>query len=683
MNKGEIRAALKLFKGFVADDNTTLNSSEIKESIIKVMAPYGIIIDNINTPTSMDVIDEAIKLYGKDGVKWNQTFHKSIKTVLETPIEQLIAEQILHYFTTYGFESLNIYDKDLVYIPSENLQVPELKEDIPLIVIHNLTKEQLTQKIMVLLTSGIALSEETLDDIVVLKDYIDKDHIDDIKNREFKIRLYDLLNVVPKNNIEFFRYLIYKTTGSSLLIKNNTTIKTIKNADITLPFTYLNMYITKKEGYQKLAEIFLRYKDLFLAFKREANSHVHAKNINKIINKIAKLSKTYHKPLDANVLDNLTYIHDIDIVKFCEKTILNELDKITIFREIRIVNSIAYRLYGDKSIVYKIRNGKCFVSNLNKEDESKEYKDAQHELYNMIYTHLVNRLSNKLKDTTIYLPDNITYTAPTSEKQFCGNFPEGSYIEIPRTSDLLLGIHWTNLKDRRVDLDLHMQNRTEHFGWNSQYRSSTGDCAFSGDVTDAPLPNGATEVFYISKSCEPRSFLLTVNDYTSTHKEVEFDIVIANGDNTKLQSNYIIDPNNIIETIHTKFEEKDNIGRMGKSEMSLGFVEVTKDYLRFYFNNYGMTNNICTRQNNITKGVYEYIDSYKDTQLKLRRLLEDSGAAISKTKEIETYQEVIMQDEKDPDAIKTLYQKITIPCTYDLSIPNITRETIIKLLMEE
>ena len=172
------KEVLRLFKGFLGEKSNSVSEEGLK---------YGLLIPS---SASEVVVKEAIELYGKDGQKWNQTFHKDFEIVRNAPIEDLIAQQIMHYITTYGFESLGIYREDLVYIPKEKLEIPELDVDnIELITIKPYTSEQLTEKLMGLLTSGIALSEQTVKDVMVLSDFIDKNRFDEIVNREIKTTL--------------------------------------------------------------------------------------------------------------------------------------------------------------------------------------------------------------------------------------------------------------------------------------------------------------------------------------------------------------------------------------------------------------------------------------------------------------------------------------------------------------
>ena len=361
----------------------------------------------------------ANELYGKDSTKWNNTFHKSFATVRDLPLETLVAQQIIHYFTTYGFEELGIYDSELVYIPYEKLEVPEITEDIPLIVIKELTEEQLKEKMMVLLTSGIALSKETISDIMELSDYINLNKIHQIKNKEVKSALYEKYHIVPSNNQEFLRYLIKKATGKTLLIKDKATIQALKNAETHLLWSELNNYVSKY-GYEKLSEIFLRYKDLFIAMKRPATNET-AKLLNAIINKLRRRANTNHKPLESNILDRLTQIKTLQDVTENRELIIEELNKVPLFRVVRILNSFRIRETNIDYMLAKIRNGKAYVypSKHNTIDTNKHI--TQIELQNLIKRNLLDRLRHTLTGKTIYMPEVISYAIPQSEKQFMGD----------------------------------------------------------------------------------------------------------------------------------------------------------------------------------------------------------------------------------------------------------------------
>ena len=667
---------LRLFKGYLGEKVEEVNELALK---------YGLLIPS---SANEEVVKQAIEMYGKDGEKWNSTFHKDFEIVRNAPIGDLIAQQIIHYITTYGFESLGLYDSELVYLPKEKLEIPELNVDnLELITIRPLTEEELTDKLMVLLTSGIALSEQTVKDIMILSDYIDKDRFDEIKNKEIKTTLYDKYNVMPKNPDEFLRYLIFKTTGSTLKINNKEMINKIRNCDKNKALDMLNSYIDKN-GYGKLSSIFLRNKNLFLAYKIKKND-VHgisilAKRINAIINKLRKYAVKYHKPLKKNILDCLT--NENEVIDLTELS--KQLDEITIFRELRILNGIKYRLEGSKNIVHKIRNGKSYVRTL--ENKTSTYDGRIGLIYECVYSHLIERLKAKVKDKTIYIPSDVQYAVPTTEKMFSDNIPDGSYIEVPRTENMVYGVYWKNIangktaprfygeestttNEERVDLDLKQMNKSEVFGWDASYRSETNNILFSGDITDAKLPKGASELFYVGQDYGHGAFLITLNMYTSNSQDVPFEFVIAKATHKPgNRTYYVLDPNNIL----AKF---DMVIKNTERQMVVGFITIG-DTIRFYFNDFSAGASVRTSsRNDITMGIFDYLQSYSKTQLRLRDVLRDAGAKLTDKEVIE--KEVVRQVvDEDGNIIEEKLEKIEEPVDINLSIENITKETIINLL---
>ena len=663
------KETLRLFKGYLGEKTDTVNEKALK---------HGLLIPN---NADEEVVDLAIEMYGKNGEKWNQTFHKDFEIVKNAHIEDLIAQQMIHYITTYGFESLGMYDNDLVYIPREKLEIPELDvENIEFITIKPLTNEELTDKLMTLLTSGIALSEQTVEDIKVLSDFIDKNRFDEVSNREIKTYLYDKYNIMPKNPDDFLRYMLFKLTGNTLKIQSVDMIYQVRRSDKHKALIMLESYLKNEDRYKKLSSIFLRNKQLFLALKvkKEDVEYYGAKvKINKIINKLRKLSVYNHKPLPKNILDNLTNkdisVNYDDLVK--------ELDEITIFREMRILNGIRYRLFGNDNIVYRIRNGKSYVSTL--PGKTFEYINKLTGLYKFVMNHLISRLSDKVKGKTIYIPENVIYAVPTSEKQFFGDIPEGSYIEVPRNDNIVYGVHWKNIKDgkpirrfygeeilpqgeERVDLDLKQMNKSEGCGWDASYRSSKSDILFSGDITNAQLPDGATELFYVGQNVGNVAFLVTLNMYTNNSQDVPFEFVIANATHRPENvSRYALDPNNILYKM-------DAIIKNMERQKTLGLITIS-DTIRFYFNEFSLGNSVATsRRDDITMGAFDYLNTYGKKQLKLNELLKDSGAIIVNEPTIKTKVIKNVNGNEVSEIIDT-------PVDLDLSLESITKDTIIDL----
>lgn len=663
MNLEQITAELRLFKAYTIDEkirqsNNTLSSLQ-----------SGILYTN---DVSNDVKKAAEDLYGLKPEDWNRTFHKSFQTILDTPIEVLIAQQIVHYITTYGLEALDLYNADTVYIPYEKLEIPELEENVKLQVIRKITETGLNERLMTLLTSGIALSKQTIADVMVLSDFINKDEFDKIKNREVKIALYDKYNVVPSNNMEFLRYVVYKITGSTLYIQNKAMIHTIKSTDKTNAYKYFSNYVSKSSGYIELAKIFLRNKNIFLAFKTNSPEHIYEKSLNTIINKISKNSKKYHQPLTTNILDTLSNINTIKEVNANTENIINALDNVTVFRELRIINGLRFRLRAtsDKtnSIVYRVRNGKAYATEF-KPMSSRTAKAVQI-IYDIVYNHLINRIKPIFENKNIYIPNIVQYAVPTSEKQFVGNMPEGSTLTVPRNNNMVIGVHWTNLANKRVDLDLKLLNKNSAYGWDASYYSNSGDIVFSGDVTDAQLPNGATEAFLITPNVNAKSFLLTLNDFTQVKEEIPFELFISSLDNASISKNYMVDPNTVQVLFHNKFENTDK--SKPTSSINLGFVQIDTNEVNIQFKNFETIKGSVNNPNEVNKRIYDYTNMYSEAQLTLNELLKDSGANIVNSSTVEKLESVDVNGE-------TLYKKVLVPVDIDLSIENITKDTFIDM----
>src|SRR5262249_27509431 len=142
-------------------------------------------------PDIAPLIAMVDKVYGRSPEDLNQSFHKSWAKVRDASIAQLVIEQLIHYFTTYGFEALGMYDQDSVYIPNEQLDIPALTEGIKLVVIKGYTKRELKEKLLGLLSTGIALHADTIRDAFEVAGFVgmtDAD-IEAVKNKEMKTAL--------------------------------------------------------------------------------------------------------------------------------------------------------------------------------------------------------------------------------------------------------------------------------------------------------------------------------------------------------------------------------------------------------------------------------------------------------------------------------------------------------------
>jgi hypothetical protein len=240
------------------------NAVLAKESDAKAfISDEGFIIE----PRAVWAKKEIISYYAKEklnGNDLNKTFHKSWQKIKESSRTELFFEQISHYISTYGSRFQNE-----IYIPNEVLNIPDLKLSFK--VIKAYTVEEMKEKCLSILRSGIALKEETIDDVLnILHNELEYDFTgkENIRNKEAVIKIADKYDIYPENSVEFFRYVIYKTTQTTLLIKNDELIDLIKQSKFN------PTYLFESFGLEKLAEIFNRFKPLFLAYKNRAQKRL-------------------------------------------------------------------------------------------------------------------------------------------------------------------------------------------------------------------------------------------------------------------------------------------------------------------------------------------------------------------------------------------------------------------------
>lgn len=619
------------------------------------------------------------------GEEMNASFHKSFGKVEEAPDTQLLVEQVLHYLTTYGLKSIGEYREDLVYIPKENLNIPEIDEDFPLTIIDGITYEELKDKLFHIFTSGIALQKSTLQDLTGISTYLNfnEEEIQKISNKEIRVRLYSLLDVVPENPVDFLRLLMYDTIGDSLIIKNSETIRKIKinvNADLSINKRIFNLLKRYNNYYGRLGEIFYRFKELFLAFKIDTNNwNNDIYNINGIINKIRKQAKQYHKPIEEDYLSNIIpYIRSLNLSdsemnnkilmeemdpilnRFLQvdpilNRFLQELNKVDVFRKIRLLNALRY--YGldversEKPVLYKIRNGKTYCKDMPYMSKKKEaYLNM---LSKIVKKDIAKKISKNIQNKKIFIPDNIEYALPTSEKQFSGNLPDGTCItSTSDASSVSVGVHWKN-KKRSIDLDLAMlpKSNGQKIGWDGQYRSQNGDILFSGDQTTAPIPNGASELFNISQGVSD-IFLITLNFFNYTpESNVPFKLFFSDGPED-IYEDFVVDPNKIIASSNSQIEAPYKV---------VGLLEIDEDYSKFFFIDRYLEERITSGDNDSAKKTRQYFSSnYKHAAVYLSEIIHEIYSMEEMTGKV-------VDDPEDADI--------------DLSFNNIEKDTIINLLI--
>lgn len=533
-------------------------------------------------PDALWAKKEIISYYSKEklnGNDLNKTFHRSWQKIKESSRIELLIEQINHYISTYGSDFQNE-----IYIPKEVLNVPDLKLNFK--VIKAYTEEEMQEKCLSLLKSGIALKEETIDDLLyILHTELEYDFTgkENIRNKEAVIKIADRYDIYPENPVEFFRYVIYKTTRTTLLIKSNDLIDDIKKSKFNPTYLFENF------GLEKMAEIFNRFKPLFLAYKNRAP---------KTINKISKLSKIHHQPLISNPLNNATNI-------LLENSDLHWLENTTPFALFKALSACYSRMYGQNTFVYRIRNGKSWTK-----------RGTATSVNELNYDFILNYLKSKynLSEKKFYFPKDVAFGLPTSEKMFVGNIPTGTRFYGER---LAVGIYWEDAWGAN-DLDLSGLNIAGKIGWNAAYNQDNGQLMYSGDMTSAP--NGAVEYLYANKYLNTPT--LVMNSVFSGDSNCGYKIVIGKGDD--ISYDYMMNPNNLFAEAKCNSVQKQTI---------LGMLLPKDGKQCFVLLNFGAGNSHVSGTSEVSTMATNALYQQWYESISFNHLIEKLGAIITSEKE--------------------------------------------------
>lgn len=531
-NSSTISSLIEMFK-VCPQDSYTNTSSEDMIDLMKTAIKNGYIFHpNCNVGYIKAFLESR-------DIQYNSTFYKTWSDVTNKNRLELFTDQVLHYLSTYGqnFEGE-------AYIPNVESNEPEWETYT---VISSICYDVLYYKCLEMLQSGIALKSETVN---VLTDYIITFakwtkitvDVDSIKNREALVIICDELGVLPKDGQKLFSHIIYKATGQTMIIKNRDMRLRIKHSvegwtrnNATEIIKHLN-----NEQMIALASVFNRYKELFLAFK-------HNDKLAPVINKISRLSKKHHRPMTRGFWETLLTKETYNPIEIAEKA-----KTATNFKLIQVMQSIRERFLlasGMGDNLYIIRNGKIFIKENNYNEINPKYSSWE-EIYNILKDQLINNLSTKA--CKVKFSNKFELACPTSEKNFVGDIPMGSYANIENEG--VFGIYWRNEWGTR-DFDIsYIDIANNKIGWNSNYYSNNQEVIYSGDITDALY--GANEIIKFKNGC-PNGIIYVSRYWGQPNSKFKLffgkDDFTSNYKNKLSGSYYMVDPNKvIIETMVTQ-----------------------------------------------------------------------------------------------------------------------------------
>ena len=564
MNTHLINACLTLF-------NAVPTSVEVEEKEGYFHKDYGLFV----SPSACYAKDAILQWASTNlitNTQLNSTLHKSWNKVENAPIEQLFTEQLLHYFSTYGMKSLGLTPFN--WTPPEELEIPD--EKFSVFVVGTLSQQELTQRSLNLLNS-VALKQETITLLFDLLDGLGVNWLNvEVANREAQCFIADRTGILPRKPDDLFRYFVYKATDLTLVINNKETWEKIANSGYELP----KLSREQKIG---LASCYNRHDRLWvLGFKKSSP------NNRTVVNQISRFSKKHHKPMTPDVLGNLTGI----------AISLNELQKVaekaSLFKLIKAANGISQYL-STTSRFYQIRNGKSWC----------QVKPLSPSVFLVERYHILREaILSKLPKIKIYQPPGIDYAVPTSEKQMCGNFPQGSRISCVNNDlfTLLVGITWS---ENDLDLSAIGLDGTK-VGWNARYR--TEELLYSGDITGGEY---CAEWLYGKSISQP--YLLTANLFSGEPLNPKVSLALSSKEDNF--HNYIVTSDELVGSFPLVFSE-------GTNQCLIGFLTQEDGLACLYLYNVGMGSKRVSEDNESSQILRNNLLYSTQSQLRLSNLFE-------------------------------------------------------------
>lgn len=575
--------------------------------------------------TSPELLSFIEDKYGYDAEAMNNGLHRSFKEVAESDISRLFAEQVVHYLSVFlqngDMTDKSAIDNGMVYIPASELSLPEDSNPVKVLVIGSISEKEVFSRIASMLSSGIALSKETLDDIFAIlkvRSLAGKLDVESVKNKEAKVRLYDLLGCVPDGAEDFLRFLVYKATGNSLVIRNRDLILGIKHSVGFDAEPYFRAFVAQNGengAAEAISRVFLRHKNkaVFLAFRGSAF-------VNHVLNRARKLADKNKVAAKRGVLDRVTSDASLTV-----EDVRKALENVTVYKKVSVANSLLFRASNPKVAVYLVRNGKAFAM----KKECDTVMDTRLlGILNAVLDSIADDVRPAVEGKRVFIPEGIEYAMPTSEKRFIGGVPFNSSVSLGK--EAVVGIHWVDADGERTDLDLHYNSTKFEYGWDTQFSHDSYRekrlVIFSGDMTAAPKENGgATEAFWFGSGVEDDLGVIDLNNYTASWdgaSHVSYKLVVGSGDPDQLSHDYLVNCHKAALNVQLAIDTAAD---------SIGFLEAdTEGEKTFWFAKSVLGNSIVSRYNQNRAAATEAMRTTFHSCLKLRDVLSRAGAVFEK-----------------------------------------------------
>lgn len=521
VNEKTQKALLELFGAVYLGDSA-------KSTDTRLLKSHGIVTDFV-----MDEIQKkAIK-----------TFYTPLKvTTLFTreeresaSFEHLVTKQLLHYVEVYGFGMPGLFDLEVTTGKLYSMRA-----------VLAFTKEEIQEKLLKFMYTNAPF--KNVNSLKMLIDIFDvKFDVNKVANNELRILLFNENEHLFADGDDAVRYMVMKTTDSTMLIKSPEVLANVKTNAHAVNTSFL------KNHKDVLSKVFNRHKRIILSLK--------SKKTRTIINKITRLSKTNHVPVREAI--NKTFVSKALAGEI--EDVSSVLNKISVRDKFKYLNMLEYKKLQKSDDVVIVRNGKSHILNDRKIYNTKVIETVIEQVLQSLKKDL-----SFLKDETILLDKKVKYGLPTSRKQAVGQLPFGTVVQIGKdTKEISSGIYWRNEWGAR-DLDLttiDLSGMRTGWGQASGFDGRHG-VIYSGDMTYA---NPEAMEFMTSSS---RNYGLFVNIYSGADGS-KFELVV--GKNSKSKRNWMDDL--IIREKHTLESRGNLIGFVRGNEYVVYYSRLNNGYI--------------------------------------------------------------------------------------------------------
>ena len=495
--------------------------------------------------------------------------------------------QFMHYFSTYGAETLGLQDFPM-YVPEtkESTSTKKVEErTIKMTVLHVLSeKEALTvtkQYLCDMLEQPRAIS---YNDRATIKEIIYENDIQlENINFQFKENFIIYLNILKDKYIDVDSFLsneklsflktvndylrLYRNLSDSEAVMFNTKIKYKSISRFGRKWFLSRLNEICKNNIFAIDDFAAHYFDWILVFEKlHPGEYKQYKYIYDIAKKLRnKDYQTFNSSvvsaIESKNFKEACFKLSVKPGEFARKlnwllcsadTEEQENDILSSFAKVANKVSVPVLIQLYNYFLSRTKNSDYRIFSINTETGINKIFATENNL-KILNKNLIEKVLNVISDAIrsiktdslgkVYLSESMSkYALPGNDRNGSESFkaiPKGSKIDVDLKDKQIIRLftYWKNAKidgyEERIDNDLSIIITDDNFnvlvtyGWNTYFNSRgySKILKFSGDVTNAPLPNGASEYIDIDlkllKEKEPKArFILAINN---SYTGISFD----------------------------------------------------------------------------------------------------------------------------------------------------------------